>query len=302
MIKEAILTVDFLNKIIFIKNGLEKSNINPELLEKFFSNAINPFWHTEKDQIDFFSYMNTGEYFCQRKKLKYDFATQASYWATYNFKGASPQQAKEFYELCSEFFAVIKEVRSVEIQGAIGEIAGEYVFYEQRYVKKLAEKNAMLSTSDWRMLPDVPESFPGEKDMWSKWRAYLRADSVKKPDDFENALEFFKYTFDIKYPVDPNGYRKLYPGGMLEDGSTPAPEYMDPEDSTQWVKYDSEASSDFVRTRVSNLYQLGGQYKQSHQKVRSSMLKLMKLLEVDTLVDVNWDNYYTEDDADVTFE
>lgn len=302
MIRDTQLTIDFLNKCIFTSDRTNKALLSDDILEKFLTNAVDPFWNTDKDKIDFFCYYNTGEYFCQRKKLKHDFSTGSSYWYTYNFTGASPEQAKEFFELCAEFFNVVREVKTLKIDAVIKEVDKEYLFYEQRYLKKMSEKTAMLQTSDWRILPDVPESFPGEKDMWIQWRAYIRDESIRKPSDFESNLEFFKYTYDIKYPVDPNGYRKLYPDGLLEDGITPAPEYMDKEDPQQWVRHDGEASSDFLKTRISTMYQLGGQYKKSYKKIRSSMLELMKLLEVDSLVDFDWNRYYTENDTDVTFE
>lgn len=302
MIRDTQLTIDFLNKCIFTSDRSNKITVTQELLDKFLDNAVDPFWNSSKDKIDYFCYYNTDEYFCQRKKLKYDFATESSYWVTYNFTGASQEQAKKFFDLCTEFFNVAKEVKSLKIDAVIKEVDKEYIFFEQRYLKKLAEKNAMLQTSDWRVLPDVPESYPGEKDRWIKWRSHLRSETIKKPSDFESNLQFFKYSYDIKYPIDPNGYKKLYPDGLLEDGKTPAPEYMDPEDTNQWVSHDAEAASDFVKTRISGMYQLGGQYKKSYKKVRSSMLDLMKLLEVDSLAEVDWSKYYTEDDTNMTFE
>lgn len=39
---------------------------------------------------------------------------------------------------------------------------------------------------------------------------------------------------------------------MLEDGVTPAPAFMDENDSEQWVNYDDDASKDFVNDRVIN--------------------------------------------------
>lgn len=300
--RDTLLTVDFLNKCIFSSiNRIEKIVLTEDLLQKFLA-VVDPFWNTDKDKIDYFSFFNTNEYFCQRRKLKYDFSTQTSSWTTYEFKGASVDQAKEFFELCKNLFGVAAEVKTIIIDAKIEEVEKESIFFEQRYVKKRKEKDTMLEVSDWRVLPDIEDSYPNEKQMWIKWRAELRRNTIKKPSEFENNLEFFKYTYDIKFPVDPNVYRKLYPNGMLEDGVTPAPEYLDPNDLSQWVKYDSEASNDFVNSRMRSIYNLGDQYSKSYRKINQNVLDLMKLMEVDDLVDVDWSIYYTENDTNITFE
>jgi len=302
MIKQTKLAVDFLNKCILTNQVLDKTSVTPELIDRFLADAVDPFWHSEKDKLDFFAYYTTDEWFCQRRKLKTDFSRGTSYWVTYSFTGATDKQAKEFFDLCVDFFSLTQEVKNLAVNAKISEIDKENLFFEQRYLKKESEKNLLLQLSDWRVLPDVEDSYPGEKDRWIKWRSYLRNETLKKPSDFESNLEFFKYSYDIKYPIDPSVYRDLYPGGFLEDGATIAPEYMDPQDSRQWVSYDAEASTDFIKQRVKGIYNLNGQYKQSYRKVKSSVLELMKLLKVDDLTEVDWDKYYTENDSNVNFD
>jgi hypothetical protein len=303
MIRHALLTVDFLNNCIFGKGELySKTSVMPELTERFLSTAVDSFWHSEKDRLDFFVSYSDDTYFCQRRKLKTDFSTGSSYWVTYSFTGASNEQAKQFRDLCADFFGVVREVKNVIVDAKIAEIDDEKIYFEQRWLKKNSEKNTMLELSDWRVLPDIVDSYPGEKDMWIKWRSEMRSNVLKKPSDFDSNLEFFKYSYDMKYPVDPNQYRGLYPDGLLEDGVTQAPEYLDPNDSNQWVGYDLEASTDFLNKRARGIYNLGGMHKQSYKKVRSSILELMKLLQVDDLTTIDWDKYYTENDPNVTFE
>ena len=291
-IKTSVLEADFLNNFIVILPH-DKITITPELKEKFFA-LLDPFWHSEKDQLDFFQFFNTGEYFCQRKKLKHDFAENVSYWSTYSFTGATKQQAEDFKNLLQDFFAASTEIKNAQINAEIEKIDKELIFFEQRYEKKVREKNEMLAASDWRILPDVVDSYPGEKDMWIAWRHSLRTQVIKMPSDFENNLEFFKYSFKIKYPIDPKNYFKKYPDGKLEDGS-PAPEFLDPNDPNQWVGYDTEASVDFVNKRLLNIIKYAGNYRPTYTKIRSSVLSLMRQLDADQIAPIDWDSYYTDE-------
>lgn len=295
-IKTSVMEADFLNNFIVILPH-DKTTITPELKERFLA-SLDPFWHTDKDQLDFFQVFNTGEYFCQRKKLKHDFTENVSYWSTYSFTGATKEQAANFKSLLEDFFTVTTEVKISEINQKIEKIDKELIFFEQRYEKKVMEKNAMLAASDWRVLPDVEDSFPGEKDMWIAWRSALRNYVIKMPSDFESNLEFFKYSFNIKYPIDPKNYFKKYPDGKLEDGS-PAPEFLDQNDPNQWVGYDAEASVDFVNKRMLNIIRYAGNYKPTYARIKASVLDLMKKLEVDQIFPIDWDNYYV-DETEIT--
>lgn len=303
MHRHTLLTVDFLNRVIFGKGEMySKDSIMPELVERFMSEVVDPFWHSSKDRLDFIAFYSDETYFCQRSKLKTDFTTGSTFWVSYSFTGASKEQALEFRNTCTDFFGLVREVKNIVVDAKIRQIDQETIFFEQKWLKKNHEKRTMLALTDWRVLPDVPEQWEGEKDQWIRWRSIMRSEVLKKPSDFESNLEFFKYSYDMKYPVDPNVYRSIYPNGMLEDGVTPAPEYLDPNDPEQWVSHDMEASGDFVNERALGIYSLGGQYKQSYKKIRSAVLDLMRLLKVDTLVDFDWDKYYTENDPNVTFE
>ena len=82
---------------------------------------------------------------------------------------------------------------------------------------------------------------------------------------------------------------------MLEDGVTPAPEFMDENDPLQWVATDSESSTDFVQSRDLSIYNLSTKFNPESKKVKRNVLDLMKMMEVDTLVDFDWEKYYTEE-------
>jgi len=282
-VKTAILEADFLND--FIISHPKKLRLDEDLKQKFLTTAIDPFWHSDKDQLDYFTYYNNGTYYCQRKKLKYDFKENINYWSTYTFTGASLEQAKELSDKIKDLVSVILEVKILKYDLEVEKIDEESIFFDQRYAKKLIEKNEMLAASDWRVLPDVEDSYPGEKDMWIKWRSTLRKETVKPPTDFERGLDFLQYLYQIKWPIDPKIYREKYPNSEVE--------YLSTDD--QWVEYDSLASSDFVSSRIVNLAKIANNYTESYRKVSQSTLNMMKLLDIDEIAPVDWSIYYTDD-------
>jgi len=305
--KVSVLEVDFVNDIISFNSDIladleilggrksKKLEMDELLKQRFLEEVVDPIWHSDKDKLDFFQYFSNGTYSCFRQKLKYDFKTDSSYWHKYKFEYAAQEQADELYNKALDFYQALIQVRQEVIEKKIEGIDKEVIYWEQRYQKARRQKNDLLTQSDWRVLPDVEDSYPGEKDMWFAWRSKIRNSTLKKPSEFENNLEFFRYTYDIKYPVDPKIYRQLYPDGMMDDGVTPAPAFMDENDPNQWVKHDIAASSDFQRSREQSMYNFSGQYKTSLKKVKQSVLDIMKLLKVDDVVPIDWSIYYVDD-------
>jgi hypothetical protein len=292
------IEIDFLNKYIFspsddpVSSVASVKTIDPKLLEVFFEN-IDSFWHTENDQLQYFIYFNTGEYICQRKKLKYNFETKSSYWQTYNFKNVDQDKVIELYDKIQAFVILNNDVKQFLSIKEVKEIGQEAVFFERRFIKKIAEKNAMLASSDWRILPDVVDSYEGEKDMWIKWRNVLRNEVIRRPEEYENGLEYLKYLYNIKYPVDPKLYRQLYPNGKdINDNDV---EYLSTPD--QWVKYDVEASSDFITSNAIRALNYTKGFIESRIKVKKKILSILKTFGVEAIYpDYNMDRYEEEDE------
>lgn len=273
--------------------AFKKYTIPDSILEKLFT-KLDTFWHTDKDKIEYFQYYSDGNYFCQRSKKKVDFNTESTYWNQYQFDSATKDQALEFYDFLFGVFAVINEIKNLKVEAKVNEVDKEVLFYEQRFYKIKRQKESMLLSSDWRILPDVEDSYEGEKDRWIAWRRWLRNNSTPAPWDeqFEGSgLAYFKYTYELKFPVDPKVYRKLYPNEMLDDGVTPAPAFMDENDPNQWVKHDSEASSDFFTGTEQNMYNLAGRGYAPNRLVTQQLLDLMHELDVESVIPVDWDRY-----------
>jgi hypothetical protein len=276
--KHQLLEFDLVNKYAIFFNYVDSKTVLPtpqritisdELLDKFL-NSIGNFWHNEKDQLEVFIYFNTGEYLCQRKKLKYDFKTKTNSWETYNFKGATKEQCEQLVDAINALQIVNRELKSLEVLKKVEKIEEQNLFFQRRYLKKKRERNLLLAESDWRVLPDVDEKYEGEKEMWMKWRRELRESTIKSPDEFESNLEFVKYIHNIKFPIDPTIYKRNYPNGEVG--------YLESED--QWVRHDSEASVDFINNRIDNILNHNKDYINQFQEVKKGVYDILKSMDV----------------------
>ena len=308
--RKLLLEADFLNGSFsnhdaerLGSQAMPRTPVDKELITKFFETKVDDFWHSDKDQLQYIQFFNDGTYFCQRSKTIYDFSNNTSYPRSYNFTSATKQQVEEFYTLVTDFFTVAKQVNSLGVEEKVTEIDSQIVFWEQRWRALRRQKINMLSLSDWRVLPDITEKYTGEKDDWVKWRQWLRDKSLPSPTDpmFDDengessGLKYFKYTHELKFPLDPKNYRKLYPNGKLDDGVTDAPAFMDENDADQWVETEAESSNDFWNTNEENLWRLAQRGERAQRKITNSILQLMKDLNVDDLVPVDWDKFYTDE-------
>lgn len=305
--RKLLLEIDFINSAIlplpdggvdFLAPGSKKYKIDETLKNKFLNEQVSEFWHTDKDRLDFFQYFSDGNYFCQRSKKTFDFKTETYFYKTYRFKAGTIDQAREFYELLQKFFEVVEEVKDLKVEAKVKSIDQNIVLLDQRWYKLRRQKEALLQMTDWRVLSDVTEKYEGERDRWIAWRSWIRENTVPAPTDERfngSGLEYFKYTHELLFPLDPKNYRKLYPNDMLEDGVTPAPAFLDENDSNQWVKHDSEASSDFMRSREENIYNLSKRGIVNRKKISQELIDLMRLLRVDEEIPVNWSKYHTDE-------
>lgn len=292
-----LLEVDFLNNYILEDPSTRKKiPMDPNLVTKFLT-EVSDFWHTDVDKLDFFQYYSDGSYFCQRKKRTYDFQRESYYDTVYQFKAGNDTEAKDLHDQIKLLLGVTIEVNELKVALTLKNTSDDITYWEQRWHKLVKQKEFMLNSSDWRVLPDVPEKYDGEKARWIAWRAWVRDSLVPSPTDeqFETGLEYFKYTYELKYPIDPSNYRKLYPNDMLEDGVTPAPAFMDENDSNQWVEKEVESSSEFVKKRINNLYNLSKRGEPSTKKVKQNLIDMMKLLNVTEEVPVDWSKYHVDE-------
>lgn len=294
-IRTTLYEIDFINKYVIMR-GLDARGFNdesidpivkkidPNLMDQFYT-KIDPFWHSENDVLQIFIYFSNKTYLCQRRKLKYDFATKTSYWQSYNFNIAPQDKVDNILTQIEAFILINEEVVRYNRIKEVKELEKESVLYERRYFKRLHEKNMMISASDWRILPDIQDSYPGEKDMWIKWRKIMREEIIKQPSNFENPLDFLQYLYELKYPIDPKIYWGKYPNGEVE--------YLETED--QWTDYDGEAASDFIAERLPNVINFSKQYLAIERKVSKKIKEFIETFGItDVYEDFNVDKFVVD--------
>jgi len=294
-IRTTLYEIDFINKYVIMR-GLDARGFNdqtidptakkidPNLMDQFYT-KIDPFWHSENDVLEIFIYFSNKTYLCQRRKLKYDFATKTSYWQSYNFNNAPQDKVDNILTQIEAFILINEEVVRYNRIKEVKELEKESVLYERRYFKRLHEKNMMISASDWRILPDIQDSYPGEKDMWIKWRKIMREEIIKQPSNFENPLDFLQYLYELKYPIDPKIYWGKYPNGEVE--------YLETED--QWTDYDGEAASDFIAERLPNVINFSKQYLAIERKVSKKIKEFIETFGItDVYEDFNVDKFVVD--------
>ena len=294
IIRKPLLQLDLINNTIlqapnsattlsdFNTASLQTLEFEDELKTKFLE-MIGDFWHTDEDTLDFFSFYNDGTYMAQRSRQKYDFKSESLYWSEYQFKSSSQEQATQVYNTARALFAVAAKRKTDVALRKTEALDKEINFFESKWIKRSREKQMMLNSSDWRVLPDIEDSYEGEKAMWIAWRAKIRSIAVPTPEQYDDKLAFAQTLYNQVYPIDPKNYRNLYPNGMLEDGVTPAPAFMDPDDADQWTNYDDDASSDFLDSRMINKLMYAKQRASGTKRVKREVLDIIKLMQVESI-------------------
>jgi hypothetical protein len=302
--KRAVMEVDFQNDLVIMttksvilpdgKKTIPRYGIDPSYKERFLAEVVGDFWHTENDQLQALIFYNDKTCFCQRKKLKFNFETKLNYWQSYSFNGFTEDQVVELQSKIAALVETTLFTNRLKIVPKLEEVEKEFMFFDQYYAKRLRERNVMLKSSDWRILPDVVDSYPGEKDLWIKWRQEIRNLVMKEPTEYETPLEFFKSIRQLKWPVDPKFYREQYPDGVDVNGNPVG--YLETPD--QWVERDTDASNDLLASRLVNISELRQKYIDSNRVVSAKVKEMMKLLRVEDFIEggVDYNTIYTEEE------
>ena len=200
------------------------------------------------------------------------------------------------------FLDTLKWIEDVETIAMTNKVDEELLFFDQTYGKKLRQKEQMLQACDWRVLPDIDDSYTGEKDEWKKYRTELRSLMIKKPQEFTTPLDFFKDICTMKWPVDPKTYRTEYPNGQDENGN--AVEYLKADDDKQWVQTVNEAATDVWNSRLLAMNELRGRYSDSIQIVDAQLRTFMKKMRLEEIVDggIDYTKLYTQEEFDAIGE
>ena len=302
-IRRSVLEIDLLNSVVIdathildLPNGTKINQpirILPDIMERFKTEVVGDTFHTEGDELQHVIFYSDDTAIIQRKKLKYDFATDSATAVQYIFNGATTEQILALKARVIDLISASRIVREKQIQDKIVKISEEKLFYDAKMNKRMEERKAMLKGSDWRVLPDIEDSYEGEKEMWKKWRKTLREMDVFTA-TYEDNLALFKALHHMKWPIDPSIFRQAFPDGVDKDGNPV--EYLGTDD--QWTKRDIDASKDYVGDRMASVIEWRDRSTNAKRNVAQSVEELMKLMRVEDFVEngIDYSEFYDEAD------
>ena len=302
-IRRSVLEIDLLNSLVIdathildLPNGTKINQpikILPDVMERFKTEVVGDTFHTEGDELQHVIFYSDDTAIIQRRKLKYDFATDSATAVQYIFNGATTEQILALKARVIDLISASRVVREKQIQNKIVKISEEQLFYDVKMNKRLEERKAMLKGSDWRVLPDIEDSYEGEKEMWKKWRKTLREMDVFTA-TYEDNLALFKALTNLKWPIDPSIFRQAFPDGVDIDGNPV--EYLGTDD--QWTKRDIDASKDYVGDRMASVIEWRDRSTNAKRNVAKSVEELMKLMRVEDFVEngIDYSEFYDEAD------
>ena len=302
-VKKSVLEIDLLNSLVIdathilqLPNGksiCQPVKILPDVMERFKTEVVGDTFHMEGDELQHVVFYSDDTALIQRKKLKYDFATNSSTEVQYIFNGATTEQILALKARVTELVSASNIVREKQISEKIVKISKEQLFYDAKMNKRMEERKAMLKGSDWRVLPDIEDSYEGEKEMWKKWRKTLREMDVFTA-TYEDNLALFKALHNLKWPIDPSIFRRAFPDGVDQDGNPV--EYLGTDD--QWTKRDIDASKDYTSDRLTSVIEWRDRSTNAKRNVAQAVQDLMKLMRLEDFVEngIDYSEFYDEED------
>jgi hypothetical protein len=223
--KSTILEYDSKNRMVLVrvfnKENETKYNaiyLSEQLNQNILTNLPSEL-SDDKDRIILFGIYDDGTFMMFKEKMKYDFATKQAKWVKYEVTDITVKDAKEVFEVLKSAVFIQQTVDSEERNSAILEILTKDEYIDELYNNMIFKRDELLRNSDYRVLPDYPELFEGEQNLWIQWRTELRS-IVKLSEDFDNELDYLIYLQEFKWPIDPLVYHSEYPKKDVEYLST----------------------------------------------------------------------------------
>ena len=144
--RTAIMEVDFQNDFVIMttrstvlsdgRRTIPRYGLNPDYKERFLNEVAGDFWHNENDQLQAIIFYNDKTCFCQRKKLKYSFESNANYWSSYSFTGYTEEQVVELQSKIATLVETTLFSNRLSVVPKLEKIEKEFMFFDQYYAKK----------------------------------------------------------------------------------------------------------------------------------------------------------------------
>ena len=318
-IKQTLYEMDFISNFVVetgstVTNQLTGKKSSPayklkkDMVERFKTEVLGELWHTETDTIEYLVVYNDGTAHVQRRKQKYSFTTKESYFQSYNFKSFTADDVETLISNIQAFLEAHRIVNQLQINDKITSISQEHAFWDNTLAKRMNEKHNMLNATDWRVLPDITDNYPGEKDDWIKWRAkvrdtgkeFFRWESIKAMGLENFDIEWFKGINEIKWPIDPVLFKRTFPSRVNDDGSLS--DYLETDDC--FANRDTDASTDLILSRITNISELSAKWNKSRRVVGELTKEIMQMMKCEEFVDngIDYTTLYTQEEIDALGE
>jgi len=224
--RKPILEWDALHRlmVVRVKQDGEWTYLGTKLDTQINNNLHNNLpdeWSNENDRIVTFAVFEDGEHIFEKEKLKFDFSAKTSKWLRYEKNDLTDGQVRELFDILKAALAVQQTDAEVVKSKAIIDVATRQEYLVKTDEVKKQNLTKLLRSSDWSQLPDATESFPGEIEMWTAYRTYLR-ENVKTPEDFDDMLDYLIWDEEYKWPIDPFAYHELDPDHTNDYLSVPS--------------------------------------------------------------------------------
>lgn len=314
-VRKAVYEMDFISNFVVEtsvsvtnnltgKKGSPSYKLKADLVERFKTEVLGELWHTETDTLQYLVIYNDRTADVQRRKQKYNFTTKQTYFQSYNFKAFTEDDVVTLTDNITAFLEAHRLVNQFQINDKITSVSQEHAFWDSTLTKRLNEKRSMLQSTDWRVLPDVTDNYPGEQEDWKKWRSkvrdigkeYFRWDSIKAMGLESFDIEYYKGLHELQWPLDPVLFKKTFPDRINEDGSLAG--YLETDDC--FVDRDTDASTDLILSRIVNINELSAKWNESRRVVRELTKEIMQMMRCEEFVDngIDYTKLYTQEEID----
>lgn len=249
--KKTILEYDAKNRLILLRTKDDDGQyvyntvvISDAINQNILANIPNE-WSNDNDRIILFAIYESGEYILEKEKMKYDFSTKSTKWIQYTSDFLTVEQAKELYNVLNAAIVVDTEVKNYSNLKDYLELSKKSYYLTQFNKENIDFIEKLLRDTDWRILPDAPEVFENEREMWVLWRSKIR-ELNKLPSDFEDSLDYLIWLEEMKWPIRPDQYYGKYPEFEVkyletDDQFVSNPDFLDPKKSQelmdQYIKF-----------------------------------------------------------------
>ncbi len=191
------LQLDVLNQYI------EYKGISKVIPETYWRDTLLPFlyptWDTDKDKMLLYNYNANGSYLIKRRKYVKDFTTDTFKWQDYEMETVDATALAALQDKLKEAFFNIDSVEDVEYQEELGRMYAKQGVVSKETIR--LARDFLLDETDWVFVEDSPVSAE-DKELYKTYRTKLR--DITKQNEFASAPQ------DVKFPISPNMYNKVF--------------------------------------------------------------------------------------------